>query len=164
MIIGILSDTHNDIEMTEKALEVFRDRQVEFVIHAGDLTSPRMLRLFEGMECRFVLGNGDLDVEILNEESKKYGFGDIDYFCTFELGGKAFMVFHGNDVPLFREAVASGKYDYIVKGHTHCFENYVSNRARVINPGALYGTDDEFSVAILDTETDKVDLVRIERD
>ncbi len=164
MIIGILSDTHNDIEMTEKALEVFRERGVEFVIHGGDLTSPRMLRLFEGFQCRFVLGNGDLDVEFLNEESGKFGFGEIDYYCNFELDGKSFMVFHGNDIPLFREAVASGKYDYIIKGHTHFFENYVSNRARIINPGALYGTEDEFSVAILDTETDKVELIRVERD
>ncbi len=164
MLIGILSDTHNDIEMTEKALEIFRERDVEMLIHAGDLTSPRMLRLFKDFKCRFVLGNGDLDVEILNEECKKYGFGEIDYYCTFAIEGKEFMVFHGNDVPLYREAVASGKYDYIIKGHTHEFENYMRNRSRIINPGALYGADDEFSVAILDTSTDRVEMIRIERD
>ena len=123
-----------------------------------------LLRLFADFSCRFVLGNGDLDVEILNDESAKFGYGPIEEKCSFELAGKKFMVFHGNDVPLFRESVASGEYDYIIKGHTHFFENYVSNRTRIINPGALYGTDDEFSVAILDTETDKVDLVRIEDD
>jgi len=164
MLIGIISDTHNDIGMTEKAVEVFRDREVEFVIHAGDLTSPRMLRLFTEFSCRFVLGNGDLDVEILNDESEKFGFGPIEVSCSLELDGKKFMIFHGNDVPLFREAVASGEFDYIIKGHTHFFENYVSKQTRIINPGALYGTDDGFSVAILDTETDKVDLVRVEED
>ena len=163
MKIGILSDTHNDIEMTEKALDLFREREVTLLIHGGDLTSPKMLQYFKGFDCRFVLGNGDIDEEYLNIEAEKLGFGPIEKVATFELEGKNFIVFHGNDVPLFREAVASGKYDYIIKGHTHFFENYVSNHGRVINPGALYGTD-EFSVAILDLETDKVEMIRIEKD
>lgn len=161
MLVGIISDTHNNIELTQKALDVFRERHVDMVVHAGDITSPRMIELFRGFPCRFVLGNGDIDVEYLNGECNKHGFGCIDYTCTFEAGGKRFMVFHGDNVPLFREAVASGLYDYIIKGHTHFFENYVSNKSRIINPGALYRGED-CSVAILDTETDRVEMIRIE--
>ncbi len=160
MKIGILSDTHNDIEMTKRALGIFRERGVGMIIHAGDLTSPRMMELFREFDCRFVLGNGDLDVEILNVESEKLGFGCVGETCSLEVENKKIIIFHGNNVPLFRETVASGKYDYIIKGHTHFFENYVANRTRIINPGALYGTE-EFSVALLDTKTDKVDMIRI---
>ncbi len=164
MLIGIISDTHNNIELTSKAIDLFREREVEFVVHAGDLTSPRMVELFKNLRCIFVLGNGDIDVDYLNMECEKYGFGCMDHSCTFEAGGKKFIVFHGDNVPMFREAVASGEYDYIIKGHTHFFENYVSNRSRIINPGALYHRGEDCSVAILDTETDRVEMIRIEEE
>ena len=162
MLIGILSDTHNDVEMIKKALNVFHQRNVDMVIHAGDLISPDMISLFRDFNTRFVLGNEDTQVDELNRESEKMGFGCIDSMCSLEVDGKKIVVFHGTDVPLFRKAVASGEYDYIIKGHTHFFENYISNNTRVINPGALYRTD-EFSVAILDTVNDRVELVRIEK-
>ncbi len=161
MKIGIVSDTHNNIEIAEKAVAIFKKNSVDMVVHAGDITSSKMLRLFKDFRCRFVLGNGDIDDEALNEAAKKLGFGNIEASSTFEAGGKKIIVFHGNDVPLFRAAMASGEYDYVIKGHTHMFENYVAGSTRVINPGALYGTD-VFTVAILDTDTGKVERIPIE--
>ena len=161
MKIGILSDTHNNIKLTEKAIEIFKENEVEMLVHAGDLTSPKMLPLFEDFDCRFVLGNGDIDVEELNKISENFGFGKIEESCKLEIEGKRIIVFHGFNVPLFRQAVSSGEYNYIIKGHTHFFENYTANNTRIINPGSLYGSD-EFSIAILDTETDRVEMIRIE--
>ena len=163
MKIGIISDTHNNIELTKKAIGIFEVKNVQFIIHAGDLTSPKMLQLFEKFNCKFVLGNADIDVEDINKKAEDLGFGCIDNVCTFALEDKKFIVFHGNDVPAFREAVASGEYNYIIKGHTHFFENYISNNSRVINPGSLY-SGDECSIAILDLQTDKVEMIRIELD
>ncbi len=163
MLIGILSDTHNNLEITQKAVKVFKDNSVDMIIHAGDLTSPKIMELFTDFDCRFVLGNADIDSEVLNEKSCELGYGCVDEYCTIEIDSKKILVFHGNDVPFFRQSVASGSYDYIIKGHTHFFENYVSNETRIINPGSLYGSD-EFSVAILDTETDKVDMIRIPKE
>ncbi len=87
--------------------------------------------------------------------------GSIEESAEFTLDGKSIVVFHGNNVPLFREAVSSGKYDYIIKGHTHFFENYVSNEARIINPGAVYGHN-ESSIALLDVESGKVVKIDID--
>jgi len=163
MKIGIVSDTHNNIKLTQKALGIFRERGITMVLHAGDFTSPRMLRLFKNFDCKFIIGNGDIDTEELNAESIRLEFGPIGEKCVFELEGKKFILFHGNDVPRFRETVASGIYDYIIKGHTHFFENYTSGKTRVINPGCLY-TGSDCSVAILDTKTDKVEMIRIEEE
>jgi uncharacterized protein len=163
MIIGIISDTHNNIELTKKAIAIFREKDVEFIVHAGDLTSPKILSLFAEFKCKFVLGNTDIDADYLNMECKKLGFEKIETVCTFTLDNKNFILFHGNDVPIFREAVASGKYNYIIKGHTHFFENYISNNTRIINPGALYGAD-EFTIATLDTVEDKVKKIKVEED
>ena len=161
MKIGILSDTHNNIEPTQKAVDVFKDNKVSIVVHAGDITSPKMLGLFKDFNPLFVLGNGDIDVEALNTEAQKLGFGPIKDSCEFEADRKKIIVFHGSNIPQFRAAMASGAYDYVIKGHTHIFENYIVNNTRVINPGALYGAD-EFSVAILDTGTGKLERIRIE--
>ncbi len=163
MRIGIISDTHNNIELTRRAASLFKEEGVDMVVHCGDCTSPRMLSLFEGLNCRFVLGNGDIDVEHFNAESRRLGFGPMGEQCSFEADGKKIMVFHGHDVPQFRQAVASGEYDYVIKGHTHSYENYMSGTTRVINPGSLYGAD-EFSVAILDTESGRVERIVIEEE
>jgi len=161
MLIGILSDTHNNVERTLSAIKSFKERGIGMILHVGDITSGDMLSLFSGFNAKFVLGNEDKDQEELNSESLRLGFGLVEYRIVFEVDGKKFIMFHGSDVPFFRECVASGKYDYIIKGHTHFFENYVSNKSRVINPGALHRAY-EFTVATLDTETDNVEMIVIE--
>jgi putative phosphoesterase len=161
MKIGIISDTHNNIELTGKAVDIFKENNIELIVHAGDLTSPRMLELFRDFPCKIVLGNGDIDVEEICDICNKMGNGCAGERVVFEAGGKRIIAFHGDNVAMFREAVVSGEYDYIIKGHTHYFENYVSNNTRVINPGSLYGSD-EFSIAVLDTDEDRVTRIRVE--
>jgi len=162
MLIGLMSDTHNDIEATKRAIAIFQSRGIKTIIHAGDITSPRMLQYLKDFVCYIVLGNGDLiDSEEIDVKANELGMKSVDLKSEFELAGKNFLVFHGHDVPMYREAVASGKYNYIIKGHTHNFENYISNGCRIINPGAVYGHD-ESSIAILDVEADKVEKINLE--
>ena len=73
MKIGIVSDTHNNIELAQKAIKIFEKNNVDLIVHAGDITSPKMLGLFKDFKCKFVLGNGDIDDEALNAESAKTG-------------------------------------------------------------------------------------------
>lgn len=162
MLLGIISDTHNDIEATKKAIELFRERGITVIAHAGDITSPRMLEYLKGFTCYIVLGNGDLiDAEDIRAKAESLGFNPVEEMLEFALGGKNFVIFHGNNVPMYRSALASGKYNYIIKGHTHYFENYVSNECRIINPGAVYGHD-ESSIVILDIETDRVEKISLD--
>ena len=39
MKIGIISDTHDDITNTNKAIDIFEENKVEVVIHADDISS-----------------------------------------------------------------------------------------------------------------------------
>lgn len=160
MKIGIISDTHNNIDMTKKAMDVFNKHEVELIIHAGDLTSPKILNTLVGIPCKFVLGNADIDIEILNDMANELGIDKPEKYCDLRIGDKRILVLHGDDVRIFRDAVLSGRYNYIIKGHTHHFENYVSNNTRVINPGSLFRGDD-ITVAILNTESDSVEKINI---
>jgi uncharacterized protein len=158
MKIGIISDTHNNFDVTKKACSIFKEKKVNMVIHAGDFTSPEIIELFKDFNCRLVVGNADLDVEGLNKECEKLGFDCLGQTCEVNADGKKILVLHGYFVPAFREAVASGKYNYIIKGHTHYFEDYIRNNTRIINPGSLYRSD-ENTIAILDTESDELEKV-----
>lgn len=46
MKIGILSDTHDDIDNVKEAIYRFREQKVELIIHAGDFVSRALLNEF----------------------------------------------------------------------------------------------------------------------
>lgn len=158
MLIGIVADTHDNVEMTIKAVEYLKRKKIDLLVHAGDLTSPHMLDFFTKFQCHFVLGNCDSSCPEMDCRCGELGFEQIKKQCEFIADGKKFLVFHGNDVPAYRDAVKSGKYNYIIKGHTHFFEDYVRNGIHIINPGSL-SHGEETTIAILDTEQDKVERV-----
>ncbi|MBM3309767.1 MAG: YfcE family phosphodiesterase, partial [Candidatus Altiarchaeales archaeon] len=39
-MIGIMADTHDHVEATVRAVNLFKDKNVSMIIHAGDLVSP----------------------------------------------------------------------------------------------------------------------------
>jgi putative phosphoesterase len=159
MLIGLMSDTHNDVDYIQKAVDIFKERDIKILVHAGDITSFRMLDYLKDFDCYIALGNGDeIDRDDINAKAASLNLRSVESNIEFECEGKKFLVFHGHNVPQYRTAVASGKYDYIIKGHTHYFENYISNDCRIINPGAVYAHD-ESSIAILDIRADKVEKI-----
>ncbi|MBN1899885.1 metallophosphoesterase family protein, partial [Candidatus Sumerlaeota bacterium] len=46
MIIGIISDTHDHLQMINSAIELFKREMVEAVIHCGDFVAPFAIKLF----------------------------------------------------------------------------------------------------------------------
>jgi uncharacterized protein len=73
MKIGLISDTHDNIQNTQNAIIFFNDKNVEFVIHAGDIVSPETVKAFDGMKLIGVLGNNDLEVRELTSAFDKIG-------------------------------------------------------------------------------------------
>ena len=61
MRIGIISDTHDDIENVQKAIEIFNTEKVQYVIHAGDYIFPGIIVEFKKLNAKLigVLGNND---------------------------------------------------------------------------------------------------------
>ena len=50
MKIGLISDTHDNIQNIRKAISLFNDKNVSFVIHAGDIVSPEAVEAFAGVK------------------------------------------------------------------------------------------------------------------
>jgi predicted phosphodiesterase len=40
MKVGIITDTHDLHDVLQKAIDVFTEYQVDYILHAGDITSP----------------------------------------------------------------------------------------------------------------------------
>lgn len=140
MLIGIMSDTHDNLVLTQKALDLFNTNKVEHVIHAGDYTSPFTLNLFSALKCPFsgVFGNNDGDKLLLLERAN----GNIhNQPYIFSLNKKKILVMHEHQII---DALAdSGHFDLIVYGHTHEADIRKVNKTLVVNPGEvgtwLYG-------------------------
>ena len=136
MIVGIISDTHDNLDNLAKAVEIFHSRNVEHIIHAGDYTSPftwRILKHFKG-DFTGIFGNNDGEKVLLKKLSK-------DRIHTqpyiFSLHERKIVVMHEPDVV---DALAdSGHFDLVVFGHTHEPVIKMVNKTLVVNPGEVCG-------------------------
>ena len=70
MLIGILSDSHNNHTNLLYALDIFRTLGVRILMHAGDLTLDVMLEDFKDFDLYLAFGNGD-DPEMITIRARK---------------------------------------------------------------------------------------------
>jgi putative phosphoesterase len=138
MKIGVLSDTHDQVERIARALQLLRAEGAEMALHCGDIEGPEAVAPFEGWEAHFVFGNCDWDREGLARAIGRVGGVLHERFGHVEAGGARLAFLHGDDLRLFRDVEGSGAYDFLFHGHTHVAGERAAGRTRVINPGALH--------------------------
>ncbi|HID19369.1 MAG TPA: metallophosphoesterase [Methanophagales archaeon] len=163
MKLGIIADTHDDLDAIEKAVEIFNHENVEIVVHAGDFVAPFTEKPFRMLNAPLVgiFGNNDGDKLLLKEKYHEKGVGELyEDPYEFELAAKKLIVTHR---PKIVEALAlSGVYDVVIYGHTHkAVIEKEGAKALMINPGECCGRlTRRRTVAILDLETDEAQIVK----
>jgi len=159
MLIGIMSDTHDDMERIARVVEVFNSRGVSEVLHAGDFVSPFTFEVLGGLRARFmgIFGNNDGDRLLLREKSGDRIFSQP---LIAEVGGRMVAVVHE---PASVEALASsGKFDLVVYGHTHAPDVRRVNNTLVVNPGKAAKLHKGRSTAvILDAEKMEAEIIEL---
>ena len=157
MKVGIISDSHDNVENIVKAVEIFNSESVELVLHAGDYVAPFSVKPLFGLGCEFigVFGNNDGDKIALQNTSK----GKITtQFLEHSYEGKNILL--GHYFETLDALVKSQEYHLIVYGHTHKPEIKRVGHCTVINPGEcggwLYG---KATVAIADLRTGEAQIV-----
>ena len=159
MIVGIMSDTHDNLPLVKKAIEVFNEREVGYVIHAGDYTSPFTLKLFQDLRCEYtgIFGNNDGDKLLLQERA---GGRIRNQPYVFTLEGKKIVVMHEHHV--VEALAASGHFDIVIFGHTHEAVVRKVKETLLVNPGEvstyLYGKS---TVAVVDLETLEAEILEL---
>ena len=163
MKIGIMSDTHNHIANTRRAVSVFEQHRVEQIIHCGDITTPAVIEILAGSPVRLALGNMDYTEDGLLVSVKHLISPDaLAESHSFALNGVHLAFCHGHIHMQLDRLIHSGHYRYVFHGHTHLRRDEQSGATRVINPGALGGTHKESrSVCVLDIDTNQAEFIML---
>jgi putative phosphoesterase len=155
MRLGILSDTHDQLDRTRRAVELLRAEGAEILAHCGDLTRPELVAACAVLPCHFVFGNHDADnVPELQRAMAAAGAICLGWGGTVTLAGKRVALVHGHMRTDVRRLLAA-QPDYLLFGHFHVTVDQRDGPTRRINPGALHEAD-EHTVALLDLESDAV--------
>ena len=135
--LGIISDTHGLVNETARAVQLFREHDVQVVIHCGDMGSGAVVRAFQGIETHFVLGNTDGESEILRCAAEETGNHFHGWFGSMERSGKRIAFLHGHQSGKFEQEIASGNWDLLCYGHTHVAALQMHGATMLLNPGAF---------------------------
>ncbi|AJA92686.1 hypothetical protein A7X95_05780 [Candidatus Nitrosopelagicus brevis] len=144
MKIGIISDTHDDILNTNKAIDIFSQNNVSIVIHVGDFVAPPVVTEFkrlskDGVKIIGVLGNNDGEEQGLKEEFEGINGELFKEIGKIKIDNLKFGIYHGTDAKKRQKMIDSKKFDVCIFGHTHQKENYVDEKTVIVlNPGTAH--------------------------
>ena len=140
MVIGIVSDTHNNLKNIDKIITLFNQIKVDLVIHTGDITNMISLKKFSSLNCKMfgVFGNNDRNETGLKEYVKKNCLDIQEPPVLRKLHNRNIAVFHEPDL-IEDYLTYNKKIDIIVHGHTHRYREEIINNTLLFNPGESAG-------------------------
>jgi putative phosphoesterase len=166
MIIGIMSDTHDNLPMIEAAVNKLNELNVELVYHAGDYIAPFVDSKLRNLKAPLigVLGNNDGSTSLLKKKFAEFGADIRGRFAFDIIDGLKIAVVHGDDRELIRSLLEVESHDILITGHTHEAKIYRKGQTLVINPvetcGLLTGKS---TIAILDTEKLEAEIIELNK-
>ncbi len=155
MRIGIISDTHDRLEIVADAVRLLAENQVELILHCGDIETPETVALFRPIPTHFVFGNWDKEKVKLAAAIRDVGGHHHESFGAMELVGKRIAWVHSHDRHQFYELEHCNYFDYVFYGHTHIREQHRTGKTLVANPGALFRANPKTCI-VLDVATGEV--------
>ncbi len=137
MILGVISDTHDDLEKIDRAICVLDDAAVDLIIHCGDWCAPFSVERFAAGPAPMVtvLGNNDGDILLIRQKTVEAGHTFAGQYAFFEHGGRSIAVLHGEHPEVIDALARCGTYDIVFHGHTHERRDATVAGTVVANPG-----------------------------
>lgn len=158
--IGVLSDSHERLDLLDEAVDFFNSEDVDLVLHAGDFISPLTAAPLSRLETELVgvFGNNDGDRLFLRRRFDEEGVGRIERGPhQLELAGKEVVLMHQ---PRLIDALQESSVpDLIIYGHTHEVDVREGN-PYVLNPGEVCGlVTGERTLATVNLKRMEVEIV-----
>jgi putative phosphoesterase len=149
-MIGILSDSHDNLTRVREAVRLFNDTGCSLVIHAGDFVAPFTVDELRNLRAPVKAVFGNCDGERAGLAKAFEGLGELrEAPLKFSHAGLRFLVCHLDSPVGFH--LASKAYDVVVFGHTH--KPLAERRGGVllVNPGETGGwLSGRSTIALLD--------------
>lgn len=165
MLVGVVSDTHDNAQYVDAAVAAFAEAGADVVIHCGDIVAPFSATPFDPATVDGPGGDWDFHAVRGNNDGEWALVDAVDAFGTYHgefaaltLNGAEFAVYHGTSEPLVDALLASGAYDYVCRGHTHERVYEEHGGAVHLNPGGvpIPGREEEPAVFVVDTVSEEV--------
>ena len=165
MLIGLISDTHDNLPVIEKAVKRLNEEKVELVLHAGDYVAPFVVPKFKALNCKLigVFGNNDGDHELLRKRfSETINCEVRGRFAEINVDGFKVALLHGDETELLGALVNHGGFDAVVYGHSHANIARKNDKTLIVNPGEACGyLTGKATIALLDTLKREARIVEI---
>jgi putative phosphoesterase len=165
MLLGLMSDTHDNLPMVEKAIDRFNAEKVQLVLHAGDYVAPFVIPKFKRLKARLtgVFGNNDGDHELLKKRfSENKNLEIRERFALVTVDGLKIALLHGDEEELLNALIDSGGFDVVVHGHGHNAGVRRKGKTLVACPGEVCGyLTGKSTIAILDTAKLEAKIVEL---
>lgn len=136
MRIAVISDTHSRFVSVEQSLRIMAEREVECILHCGDIQDADTVRLFPAY-THFVYGNCDHDRAGIARAVEDIGATLHGAWGQLALADLTLAFTHGDDTALLRDLANADAFDFLFHGHTHVAGEHRVGKTRIINPGAL---------------------------
>ena len=159
MKLGVMADSHDNVPKVRQAVQLFNDRGVDLVIHAGDFVSPFAVVPLGELACRVVAVFGNNDGERVGLAGKFDAIGGEVHpnLAEVELGGRRIAAMHYPELAL--PITESASFDLVIYGHTHEID-VRQGKSLLLNPGETGGwLSGRCTVAVVDLETMDAEIV-----
>ena len=164
MIVGLIADTHDRLQMVDKAIKKLNEMKVELVLHAGDYIAPFVIPKFKELKATLigVFGNNDGDHELLKKRFRELSLEMRGNFAELNVDGLKIALLHGHEEELLKALINSEGFDVVVHGHTHKAETYRKGKTLVVNPGEVCGyLSGKSTIALLDTDKREAEIIEL---
>tara|TARA_B100001741_G_C16392213_1_gene523005 strand:- start:339 stop:830 length:492 start_codon:yes stop_codon:yes gene_type:complete len=140
MNIGVVSDTHNNLNNIKKIIALFNEKKVDLVIHTGDISNAKTLENFSSLNSKLigVYGNNDRNEIGLDEICNKYSFDFQEPPNFIKIENRNIAIFHEPE-KIDETLKENPSIDIVLHGHTHRYRNENSNGVLIFNPGESAG-------------------------
>ncbi len=171
MLVGVVSDSHDNVWAVERAARLLVKRGVEIVLHLGDIVAPFTLRKFHEAGVKkliAVFGNNCGERPGLLRAAESLGYSISDWPRQLELDGRRIVMVHGSGPPgdtvKLVEALARGAgVDAVLYGHTHQVDVRRVDDTLILNPGELCGClTGRKTIALLNTSNMSVEVLYLD--
>lgn len=158
MLLGILSDTHDELENAERAINDLLHRGAQAIAHCGDITSPRIIQICSVLPAYFVFGNHDADlVPELESIAERCGATCLGWGGIFEIHDRQIAMAHGH-LTMDITPLLEREPHFLLTGHSHEPSEWMQGNVRRICPGALHRAE-TLTYAMLNLETGGLEII-----
>ena len=158
-MIGVMSDSHDNLDAVRAAVALFKNSGCRLVLHAGDFVAPFTARELADLGCPVKAVFGNCDGEKKGLQTALQPFGQIhEAPFLFEWEGFKFLLTHVDYS--VQTHLRSRDLDFLVFGHTHKPEVRTQGKTLVLNPGESGGwVSGKKTVALLLPEARSAEIV-----